>query len=341
MQKTDFCESPVSQGITCSRKKTVALIKNVLGAQQFDDLVDIMQHNKFSICIDESTDLSTTKILSIVARVCIDFEAQDFLFALVKVTAADANTIYAAIVQKLNNSTINYKLNLIGFAADGAANMTGKNHSVATLLKIDCPNMIVLKCICHSFALCASYACLMLPSRIETFVRDIYNYVSNSPKRISEFEQIMILLDDKPKKLLHPVQTRWLSLEKVVCRILDLYEPLKIYFAMCYQVEKIDTAKSIFQNLEDPIVRLYLEFLKYILPTINKLNKMFQSEQPQIHNIHDGIKRLVCSLFDNFIKPEYLRKTKTENVDYRSPYNLIENEKLYLGILIPILLESN
>ena len=126
---------------------------------------------------------------------------------------------------------------MIGFAADGANAMTGSKNSVTTLLKLDCPNFIVLKCVCHSFALCASYACLKLPSKVETMVRDIYIYVANSPKRTSEFERIINLLDEKPKKLLHPCQTRWLSLESVVKRILELYEPLKIYFAMSGQCQ--------------------------------------------------------------------------------------------------------
>lgn len=43
------------------------------------------------------------------------------------------------------------------------------------------PHLFVLKCVCHSFHLCASYACLKLSREPETLIRD--NYFNNSPKR--------------------------------------------------------------------------------------------------------------------------------------------------------------
>ena len=236
--------------------------------------------------------MSTTTLLSIVVRVSLNFKTNDFFFGLIKVVSADATTLHSTIVKAFTDADVNYKENLIGFAADGANAMTGKHHSVASLLNLDCPHLVILKCVCHSFALCSSYACLKLPSSIETMVREIYHYVQNSPKRIAQFEDVMILLEDKPRKLLHPSQTRWLSLEKVIVRILELYDPLKIYFAMCVNIDHIDSAQNILDNLNNPITRLYLEFLKFILPQINKLNRIFQSEHPQIHKIHEDIKSL-------------------------------------------------
>jgi hypothetical protein len=77
-----------------------------------------------------------------------------------------------------------------------------------------------MKCICHSFHLCASYACQKLPRYIEDLTRDIYNYFGSSPKRISEFENFQNFCNIKIHKILHPSQTRWLSVLSVVSRIL-------------------------------------------------------------------------------------------------------------------------
>ena len=250
MMKNAYPDSAIGKCVTCGRKKTAAIIRNVLGKQQFEDLCEILKSNKFSICVDESsTDMSTTKVLSIVVRTSINFKANDFFFSLVKVTAADAETIYQTIMKVFNDAGINVTENLISFAADGANAMTGRNNSVASRFKAICPHIIIMKCICHSFALCASYACLKLPNFVESTVRDIYNYVQNSPKRIAQLEEIIGLLEDKPRKLLHPCQTRWLSLEKVVNRILTLYEPLKIYFAMAVNLDQIENASIILNNL--------------------------------------------------------------------------------------------
>lgn len=145
-----------------------AIIKNVFGSQQIENVSALLNSNKFSICVDESTDVSSVKLLSIVAKVRHNDIIRDVFVALVKVSKADAVSIYESIVKVFADNNINYKENLIGFAADGANVMTGNRHSVAKLLQKDCPLLITFKCICHSFALCASYACEKLPQQIET-----------------------------------------------------------------------------------------------------------------------------------------------------------------------------
>ncbi|CAH1997278.1 unnamed protein product [Acanthoscelides obtectus] len=60
--------------------------------------------------------------------------------------------------------------------------MLGANNSLASRLKEKCPNVFLMKCICHSFHLCASYACEKLPNDVQQLARDVYNLFSNSPK---------------------------------------------------------------------------------------------------------------------------------------------------------------
>lgn len=64
-------------------------------------------------------------------------------------------------MEKLSNSLryiIPYKENLIGLASDGANVMAGQNNSVMTRLKAENKSIFLMKCICHSFNLCANYA---------------------------------------------------------------------------------------------------------------------------------------------------------------------------------------
>ena len=200
MEKSSFSDSKIADRISCSRTKATGIVKNVLGTQQQENLTNILKKNRFSLCIDESTDLSTTKLLSLVVRVCVDFEVRDYFMALKKVIAAEAVTLYTAITDHFKDLEINYKHNLIGFAADGANNVTGQHNSVAALLKKDCNNLVVLKCVCHSFALCSSYACLKIPSSVESTIRDIYNYISNSPKELTNLSKCLFYWKLSQKK---------------------------------------------------------------------------------------------------------------------------------------------
>jgi len=93
-------------------------------------------------------------------------------------------------------------------------------------------------------------------------------------KRQSHFKEFQVFLDSKPHKLLQPTQTRWLSLHQVVKRVLEQYEALILYF----QVERFDgisAASEIYENLMNPVNKLYLEYLEYILPIFNDLNFEF------------------------------------------------------------------
>jgi hypothetical protein len=78
---------------------------------------------------------------------------------------------------------VDYKEQLRGFGSDGASVLMRCENTVMKLLKNYCPDLFVVKCICHSLALCASNACSKLPEYIEQLMRDIYSYLSCSPKK--------------------------------------------------------------------------------------------------------------------------------------------------------------
>lgn len=108
----------------------------------------------------------------------------------------------------LVDNEIPYKENMIGLASDGANSMMGDHNSLSSRLKTDIPNLFIMKCICHSFNLCASYACITLPRTVEQLARDVYNYFMSGPKRLSELKEFKDFAKVKPHKLLHPSQTR-------------------------------------------------------------------------------------------------------------------------------------
>lgn len=93
----------------------------------FEDLCGMWQISKFSIFIDESTDLANKKMLAIVVCFEKNHKVNDLFFGVFKVTAADATTLYNVTVNAFNESNINCKENLIGFAADGASNTYREN----------------------------------------------------------------------------------------------------------------------------------------------------------------------------------------------------------------------
>lgn len=327
-----FPDSKIAKELKCSRTKTTAIVKNVLGRQSFESTCQDLKKKKFSLIVDESTDLGTIKHLCLVVRYFDDSNnIKDTFLGLIKLSGADAVTLYNHVLQFFNEYDIPYKDNLIGFASDGANVMLGSKHSLATFLKRDIPTLFIMKCICHSFHLCASYSSQKLPRFVEDVTRDIYNYFNSSPKRIAEYAEFQAFFGIKIHKILHPSQTRWLSVHSVVCRILEQYRSLKLFFTDAVANNDVLAAENILKKLNDPTTKLFLEFLDFVLPFFTNLNKEMQSESPKLFKLYKNIGQIIKSIFDCFIKRDYLKKTDLENVQFKDPSNYLPIEEVYFG----------
>ncbi|KAL5241694.1 hypothetical protein ACI65C_009104 [Semiaphis heraclei] len=154
---------------------------------------------------------------------------------------ATAEKLFNSLMESLTLYCIP-KCNVIGFGSDGCNTMMGENNSVASRMKIEFPGIFIMKCVCHSAHLCASEACKRLPRSCEDLARNIFNYLKSSSKRQCEFSQFQTFLNLDPHKILHPSQTRWLSLTAVVDRVIEQWDALRLYFLDTVLVQRLLTA---------------------------------------------------------------------------------------------------
>lgn len=157
---------------------------------------------------------------------------------------------------------------MIGFASDGCNVMMGQYNSVASRLREDFYGISIMNCVCHSLTLVANEACKELPRPPENFASSIYSFFSHSSKRQCEFVEFQMISNTEIHKMLHPSQTRWLSLTAVVDRILEQWERLKLYFDKEWVSLHTKGAESIHSRFYAPSIKLYFYFLKWVLPKI-------------------------------------------------------------------------
>lgn len=98
-----------------------------------------MQHlksTKFSIIIDETTDISTKKCLAVLCRFVNTSQTaiKDQLLSLIEVEDCSASGLTNAILDLLKKFEINHN-NVIGFGADNASVMMGQIGGVQAKLK--------------------------------------------------------------------------------------------------------------------------------------------------------------------------------------------------------------
>lgn len=100
--------------------------------------------------------------------------------------------------------------------------MKGQRNGVVRHLKDKQPNLVDLGCICHLENLALKAAVKCLPVNVDSLMVDINTHFYLSVKRKEEFNEFCDFVDVSYKKILGHVETRWLSLLRVVERVVEL-----------------------------------------------------------------------------------------------------------------------
>lgn len=343
--KNIFHQDPISEKIQVKRTKATGIAVNVIGEMHKRDLVQKLKTSQFSIITDESTDISNIKNSCVVVR----FYDKDLgkveskFYELIKIFDKDMNieegatgkNLYEGIIGSLEKREIPLS-NVIGFAADGCSVMMGENNSVSSRMRKNLPGITVVKCVCHSSHLVSSEACKALPKECENLARDIYSFFKNSSKRICDFEKFQEFVnpENDPLKVLHPSQTRWLSLFSVVERILQLWDSLTLYFRDRVVHLRSVNADHIYYLLNDPFMKLFYEFLEWVLPKFTTFNRFFQSNTVVVTELHERTRDLYKEILLSYLQRDYVLRNDLNDVDPNTKDNFLRNDQMYLGIKV-------
>lgn len=125
-----FPDSKIALEFSCKRTKTRSIAKHVIAKMLRDELEELLRHTKFSLIIDESTDIASKKQLAIVVRFYCNRElrVRSPFFKLVEVMHSDADSITAAVLDGFEKSGVPTD-NIIGYASDTTNVMFGQHHS--------------------------------------------------------------------------------------------------------------------------------------------------------------------------------------------------------------------
>lgn len=225
-----------------------------------------LEGKHLGIVMDETTDLSVQSQLGVILQY---FDEEEFrqkheLLDLTSCREKSAEGLTKAVTDLIEKYGIEKEM-IVGFCADTTNSMFGAHHSVSKLLKDEIPQILCVKCSCHLIHLCSHYASLHLPKTIEDVVRGICTHFSRSPKRREVYEKFQLLMECEDHVFVSPGQTRWLTMEYAVSRVLEQYDALVEYFIELCKTDPTINHDVILSALEDPITKIYLEFLKYAL----------------------------------------------------------------------------
>lgn len=321
------------KNVRLGKQKATNVVRQVIGFDYLNEAVSVLRSRKFSFIIDETTDKSTAKQLAILATFfdIESFKGKQYLLDMIEVEDGSAQGIYSAVKKTFTELHVPME-NIIGYSSDTTNVMFGKYNSVSQLLKAEYPNVVTVKCSCHLIHLASSYAALNLPKGLEDLCRDIFAHFHRSSKRQDTYKEFQEFFNVEPHQLLSHGQTRWLSLEACVNRILEQYEALKHYFVMAANEDPTHSNDRIVKSLHNKFNLAYMEFLSYQLQRFNAFNRLFQGESPLLHILKNEVEDLVRSIASDFMKIHYVKSTTPKAVDptiaeCQQPLN-----KIYVGI---------
>ena len=316
--------------MSLKKSKISAIIQNVVNKSVILETTAMLHGKLFSILIDETTEVSNTKIVWFLIRYIHDEKIYTYLLDLIRLKECTAENLHKCLLHSLKTHDLPVS-NIVGVCADNTDVMLGRQNSLISRLLADNEEISVFPCICHSMNVVASEACKHLPSHIEQFLESVYTYFSRSPKLQSTSEGMQDFINFANQKLLQSSRTKWLALTECVKRILNQWQDLFAIFEEAVTEGKSKVASKIFQYFNCPYTKAYVQFLNYVLNTFTGISRLFQSSVVLVHFLRSECLRLVRLLGGNFIKSEYIVAPNIHELDVYNEANLVPLRAIYIG----------
>ena len=222
----------VGENAKYTSPEVVKEMQEVLSQCIKSDIRDEIQKSPyFSIMIDESTDVSTTKALIVYAHLLVDGVRKTRFLADVKLGDCDAVSIEGALEGVLEDYGLNYN-SCFGFSSDGASVMTGHENGVAALIKRKNSYLISVHCAAHRLALASSQAAdkVEVIAQYQKSLSIIYSYFCHSCVHTEQLAAIQRVLEDPEIRIKRLYQVRWLSFDIAVDAVLRSLQSLMMFF---------------------------------------------------------------------------------------------------------------
>ena len=172
----------------------------------------------FSICIDETTDVSVIKQLVVYCRYLVNAKVHSSFISILELPHSTAHTIVEAVCKLCEDLNLDVHNRLCGLGSDGASVMLGVCGGVSKLLKDRVPFLAAHHCIAPRLALACGQSAdeISYLKQYKSVLDQLYCFYSNSAVCTAGLCAIQEVLDDPHLKLTQAKDVRWLSHERAV-----------------------------------------------------------------------------------------------------------------------------
>ena len=259
---------------------------------------DLKNASCYGLILDESTDVSVIKKLSVFVRyVCPKtYNVLTRFLCHMDLPDGTANNIVKGVTDMLLEKRVPIS-NLTGLGNDGASVMTGRLNGVGVKLREEAAYLVHVHCVAHRLA----------ANNIETIkslqrtLGSVYKFYTYSAVRYHRLREIGTILDDTPTlKLIEPKEVRWLSSANAVAVFYKTWtaivQSLENEALHCNDGNQKAKAKGLHSAVTDYKFVRALGLLCDVLTAITMLSKKMQSDNIRLTNIIPLVNACVFAL---------------------------------------------
>ena len=174
---------------------------------------------------------------------------------------------------------------------------------------------------------------------LDQFAIDLHFFLKLSSARREDFRKMSSITDVTVHYLLRHCQTRWLSIERVLVRIIEQFENIRTYFLV--ELPKLpgfkgkgigstERYKRINSLLNNKDLLPCMTFVVFVSQDFRKFMLPLQTSAPMIHVLHSMEMKLIQNLISKFLDPKYIKneeQTQFLSVKHTKQLNVKAKEK--------------
>lgn len=274
-------------------------LSNTTVKRRIDEMADsvkealittLKQSDFFALQLDESTDVAGLANLLAFVRYEINGSIEEeLLFCKSLPSTTTGEDIFKCLDNFIKDNAIDWS-KCVGLTTDGAGAMSGKFRGLIAKIRVVAPLVKWTHCSLHREALAVKGLGGKFKETLDDAVK-LVNYIKSRPKQSRIFSILCEEMGSEHSHLLLHCEVRWLSRGRVLTRLFELKDELRI-FLMDNDCDKTSVAKFL-GFLNDEFWLLRLAYLSDVFSYLNALNMSLQGKDIHKFYVQDKIEATV------------------------------------------------
>ncbi|XP_041470149.1 uncharacterized protein LOC121419757 [Lytechinus variegatus] len=329
-----FPDSQIANKYAARRTKTACIINGAVAPFFQRKLVDHMKNHPFSIAIDGSSDNDIEKMNPMTVRIFDMGRVNTQFLDMCMSSQSTAEALFNKMDEVLRRHNIQWE-NCVGLGVDNTSVNMGCRNSIKTRVLQKNETTYVMGCGCHIVHNTAGKASDAFEQvsgfNVEEMAIDIFYWFDKSTKRKAALLDYCIFCDQEYRRVLKHVNTRWLSLETAVSRILKQYAGLKSYFLS--EDDRAPRFRRLHLLFAEPMTEVYLLFYQSALQTFMHMKLFLQREYPVIPLVYAQMQSFLQKLASRFVRVQTIREANRDfiNLTFRDLNVQLSDDNLMIG----------